>query len=133
MALIDHDYWDFTAHVITSDIVRGTAVEFVPRTDGNSIPWVQIASADNDVFDDDARTTYVGVALTSGVVGAQIACRAWAAGTMPALVNTATDIEAGTDLYWDGSSFVILDPNVTTATIDSVSDNGPDIREGHYS
>ena len=124
--MYDHDYWEFTADVTTAAVTVGTAVEMVVRVDGNSIPLVKPATADNDIRDDDPRTTYVGVAMTAGDVGDRITCRVWAAGTMPALVDTAVDLEAGNDLAWNGTAFEVVDPSVTSFTTTSISDNGTD-------
>jgi len=120
----DHDYWEFTADVTSAPVYVGTAVDFVRRVDGNPIPLVKPATADNDVYDDNARTTYIGVAMQAGAVGDRITCRCWAAGTMPALVETEIDLEAGSELYWDGAKFVLNDPATTEYTTTGISDNG---------
>lgn len=124
--MIDFDYWEFTAYVHTAAVSRGTAVEFVPRTDGNPIPWVKPATADNDIKNNDPRTTYVGVAMEAGNVGDQIHVRPWAAGTMPALTLAAAELEAGTAVAWDGDKFVPVEHVIQEVTIDTITNNSVD-------
>lgn len=123
----DHDYYEFTADVTGSAVSVGTAVELVERVDGNFIPLVRPATADNNVRDDNARTTYVGVAMEAGEPGDRIAIRPWSSGTMPALVDTTTDLDAGADLFWNGTAFELVEATETPVTFDQVTSNGVDI------
>lgn len=114
----DFDYWEFSA-IVTGlvGIPLGTAVEFVPQTTANPVPLVQPAGEDTDILNDAPRTTWVGIAMKAGEPGDTIPIRPWAAGTMPALLKTTTDMESGQPLYWDGTQFVLSDVVIDTLTV----------------